>query len=298
MSWYEQAKLAAAGVAASAQVAAASAQASVQKTYADLKAYPTSIQCSGCDKKIDLPPTFFDWRCTNEHENDKQNKTCATCSQPKPKLANPTVTCASCGLHISVPTNNASRMSTEAATNAKKFIVQTAEKTKTQVQHLAAAPETFHCAHCNSLLAVPTGAWSCQTCTTENEETAQKCKQCTQKKSDQKAICGVCRQSTVIPGSNFVDSLRANARDLSKSGTKVYLDMAGKAYVTCTRCNTNVRLPSPATATNTNASSTAAVVPPTEPVAPSGEEAKAPSDLESAQIKQLVCPSCKNQIEA
>lgn len=27
---------------------------------------------------------------------------------------------------------------------------------------MRAAPTTFHCAHCNTLLAVPTGAWACQ----------------------------------------------------------------------------------------------------------------------------------------
>lgn len=40
----------------------------------------------------------------------------------------------------------------------------TAAATKQGVEHLRAAPTTFHCGHCNTLLAVPTGPWACQTC--------------------------------------------------------------------------------------------------------------------------------------
>ena len=151
-------------------------------------------------------------------------------------------------------------------------------------------------AHCNSLLAVPTGPWACQTCTAENAEDAAKCKQCGQKKSDQKAICGVCRQSTVIPTTNFFDGLKATTRDIAKSSTKVYMDVAGKSYVTCSRCGTHVQLKSP------NAAGAASG----GPVAPGGEGSgaegvpggAAPTAAQQAEMKDLVCPSCKNKVES
>ena len=152
-------------------------------------------------------------------------------------------------------------------------------------------------AHCNSLLAVPTGPWACQTCTAENAEDAAKCKQCGQKKSDQKAICGVCRQSTVIPTTNFYDGLKATTRDIAKSSNKVYMDVSGKSYVTCSRCGTHVPLKSP------NAAGAAAG--PVVPAAADGSGAEgapaagaAPTAAQEAEMKDLVCPSCKNKVES
>ncbi len=38
------------------------------------------------------------------------------------------------------------------------------------------------------------GPWACQTCTAQNDEHILKCRSCQQAKTEQKAICGVCRQ--------------------------------------------------------------------------------------------------------
>jgi hypothetical protein len=97
--------------------------------------------------------------------------------------------------------------------------------------------------HCDSLLAVPTGPWSCQTCTTENIENIKSCKQCGQLKSEQKAICGVCRQSTIIPSSNFIDGMKHGVRDLSLSSRKMYYDVTSKRYVNCNKCTNVVVIP-------------------------------------------------------
>lgn len=68
----------------------------------------------------------------------------------------------------------------------------------------------------------------------ENEEAATKCKQCGQKKSDQKAICAICRQSTVIPSSNFSDSLKSGVKNVSQNTKKVYYDVAVRTTLTHT----------------------------------------------------------------
>ena len=223
------------------------------------------------------------------------------CHAPKPKQVNPpSVVCSSCHTATVVPSSNAGKALSEAATSTKKFAVSTTTAAKEQIKYLSSAPETFHCSHCNSLLAVPTGPWACQTCTAENAEAAAKCKQCGQKKSEQKAICGVCRQSTVIPTTNFFDGLKSTTRDLAKSGSKVYLDVAGKSYVTCSRCGSHVQLTAPPAAGVKGGE-----IKPLHPAVagvegiatPPEGQAHAPTAAQQAELKELVCPSCKNKIE-
>ena len=229
---------------------------------------------------------------------------CAVCHAPKPKQVNPpAVVCSSCHSSTIVPSSNAGKALSEAATSTKKFAVSTTSAAKEQIKYLSSAPETFHCSHCNSLLAVPTGPWACQTCTAENAEDAVKCKQCGQKKSEQKAICGVCRQSTVIPTTNFFDGLKSTTRDLAKSGSKVYLDVAGKSYVTCSRCGTHVQLTAPAAPGEKGGEIKALhpAVPSADgaAAAPAGAEGQphVPTAAQQAELKDLICPSCKNKIE-
>ena len=246
----------------------------------------------------------------NQHSNDRNATVCAVCHGPKPKQVNaPAVVCSSCHASTVVPSSNAGKHLSEAATSTKKFAVSTTTAAKEQIKYLSSAPETFHCAHCNSLLAVPTGPWACQTCTAENAEDAVKCKQCTQKKSEQKAICGVCRQSTVIPTTNFFDGLKATTRDLAKSSSKVYMDVAGKSYVTCSRCGTHVQLTSPAAPGEkggeikqqhpaVDAAASAAGAGGGAEGQPHPEGGFAPTAAQQAEMKDLVCPSCKNKIES
>jgi hypothetical protein len=79
-------------------------------------------------------------------------------------------------------------------------------------------------------------------CTGENAEDAKLCSACGQKKSEQKAICGVCRQSTVIPSSNFSDGLSHTVKTASRSSRKVYLDLANKPFITCPKCQHHVEI--------------------------------------------------------
>ena len=243
----------------------------------------------------------------NGHSNDRSASVCQVCNAPKPKVIHaPSVVCSSCHTATVVPTSNATKHLSEAATSTKKFAVSTTTAAKEQIKYLSSAPETFHCSHCNSLLAVPTGPWACQTCTAENAEDAVKCRQCGQKKSEQKAICGVCRQSTVIPTTNFFDGLKATTRDLAKSSSKVYLDVSGKSYVTCARCGQHIPLTAPA-APGVKGGEVKAT-PPTVaggPAVDGGAEGQphpegghAPTAAQQAELKELVCPACKNKVDS
>lgn len=223
--------------------AASAAAASAKKTYEDLKAPPTSVRCTACPTEIQVPPTVFDWVCAGGHVSKRADNQCGECHAQQPaNLPAPTVTCPQCQSVTVVPSTNAAKHAREAAVKTKEFAVATAVSAKQGVAHLRADPDTFHCQHCDALLGVPTGPWACQTCTSENEEGAKTCKQCGQKKSDQKAICGVCRQSTSIPTSNFEDGLKHTFKDLHQSSKKVYFDLAGKPYITCNKCGAHVNV--------------------------------------------------------
>lgn len=296
MSWMDRAKVMASQAAEATKKAVDSAVESTKKTYEELKAPPSHIQCSGCPSQVEVPANLFDWTCPNTHINGRDASVCAQCSAPKPKSAtDPTVVCSQCHAATPVPASNASKHLKESAHNAKVFAAKTSTAAKEQIKYLSSNPETFHCAHCNSLLAVPTGPWACQTCTAENPEDAAKCSKCTQKKSEQKAICGVCRQSTVIPTSNFIDGLKATTRDLAKSGSKIYYDARSLPYVSCARCGHHVPVPVDANAPAAGAAPGAAGVPPA-PVNASAEGAS-PTESQNAAIKELVCPACKNKVQ-
>lgn len=285
-SWLDRAKVMASQAADATKKAAVYAADSAKKTYDELKAPPSSIACSGCPNQVEVPSNIFDWSCLNGHHNTRENSQCVTCNSPKPKTADPVVVCSACHASTPVPATNAGKHLKEAAANSKAFVAKTAAATKDQINYLKSNPETFHCAHCNSLLAVPTGPWACQTCTAENPEDAIKCSKCTQKKSEQKAICGVCRQSTIIPTTNFVDGLKATTRDLAKSSTKIYYDARAVPYVSCSRCGQHVPL---------NENKDGSATPPTSTLPPT--DGSAPTDSQQAQIKNLVCPACKNKVE-
>jgi len=152
----------------------------------------------------------------------------------------------------------------------------------------------------------------CQTCTVENLEEAKQCKQCTQKKTEQKAICGVCSQSTPIPSTNFMDGLVATARDIQQSSRKIYYDVSGKPYLTCGRCSFHVKLPErPAPQAGAGvgagagagagvAEGQASVPPPAADAGGNGAEGQSsppPQYASVAQVNGLICPSCKNPLE-
>lgn len=139
---------------------------------------------------------------------------------------------------------------------------------------------------------------------------------CGQKKSEQKAICGVCRQSTVIPGSNFTDGLKHTVTGLKKGSKKAYLDAAGKPYITCNKCNTNVPVAAssvskhaqPSTPAHAAAEVKGSVPPAAEGAEMAGLHAApggaSPAAAPVAHVQAegtyngeaMVCPSCRNPI--
>lgn len=281
--------------AAATGAAAKSAVQATKAKVADLRAAPTQVRCSACPHEIEVPATAFDWHCAAGHLNRGTAAVCEECKLAPPEgLVGPSVTCPACQVVTVVPASNARKHVRETATKTKEFAVATAVATKQGVAHLRAAPTTFHCAHCNTLLAVPTGPWACQTCTSENEEECETCKQCAQKKAAQKAICGVCRQSTVIPGSNFTDSIKSGVKNVTQGSKKVYFDVAGKPYLTCGKCSAHVSIP------KSHVAETAAAGPAADGEglgsAPSASPASAaPEGVYNGGAIQ--CPSCKNPIE-
>ena len=113
----------------------------------------------------------------------------------------------------------------------------------------------------------------------------------------------MCRQSTVIPTTNFFDGLKATTRDLAKSSSKVYLDVSGKSYTTCARCGTHIALTAPH-APGEKGGEVKQAVPAVVggPVGgaegqPHPEGGAAPTAAQQAELKELVCPSCKNKVE-
>jgi hypothetical protein len=97
------------------------------------------------------------------HVNKRADELCTECRIAQPSnLSDPTVTCPSCQSVTAVPSSNARKHAREAATKTKEFAVQTAVATKAGVEHLRAAPTTFHCqsrrcarpAHCAQLSPV------------------------------------------------------------------------------------------------------------------------------------------------
>lgn len=117
-------------------------------------------------------------------------------------------------------------------------------------------------------------------------------------------LVSVCRQSTVIPSSNFVDGLKHTVKDLSMSSKKVYYDISGKPYLTCGRCSAHVsvdkskvqaRTPSPKAPAADSAGVGSAP-------SPSGPEGGAPAPG-GAGIQQegtysgeaVVCPNVRTQ---
>ena len=285
-------------VTAAVSQASKAAAESAKKTYAEMKAPPSHVRCSACPNEVEVPPTAFDWTCQAGHINKRADELCIECKIAQPSnLPEPTVTCPSCQAVTSVPLSNARKHAREAARNTKEFAVQTAAATKATVEHLRAAPTTFNCAHCNTLLAVPAGPWACQTCTEVNAEDEKQCKQCGQKKTEQKAICGVCRQSTVIPSTNFVNSLKHTVKDVSKSGRKAYYDAAGKPYVTCNKCTFHVPVPANQVSKTGPAAPAANIQ--AEGANPEGGLSSPPPAGEGAAYngESLICPSCKNPLD-
>lgn len=118
----------------------------------------------------------------------------------------------------------------------------------------------------------------------------------------------MCRQSTVIPASNFVDELKHTVKDIGRSGRKAYYDAAGKPYVTCGKCNFHVNVdkasvssPKPADA---DAAAPAAAAPVEGAPAAEGAPESAPAAVPGGAPAEgtyngdnIVCPNCRNPIE-
>lgn len=133
---------------------------SAKATYSDLKSEPISVTCSNCKINVEVPADAFNWRCINGHMNDKSVAACTTCHSAKPsKLPAPLVSCPVCKATTEVPSSNLLKSFKDAGEKTKQFAGSAAASTKATYTHLTSAPETFHCSHCDTLLAVPTGPW-------------------------------------------------------------------------------------------------------------------------------------------
>jgi hypothetical protein len=156
-SWFSKAKSLASTAAAVTSQAVQQGVEQSKKAYAEMKAAPTSIPCASCKANIEVPNNVFDWSCDNKHINNKDASICSTCQLAKPKQTDRTIICGACNASNAVPATNAQKALQNSVESTKKMLANVAETTKQQVNYLRSAPETFHCAHCNSLLAVPTG---------------------------------------------------------------------------------------------------------------------------------------------
>jgi len=236
--------------------AATSVANSAQAAVADLKAPPKTIECSTKDCKviINVPPTLFDWTCTNENckkSNPPSNKVCSDCKTEPPRVMslNPFVTCPKCQAQTIVPSSNASKHIQAAAKKTKEVAIKVKEETKATYHHLKSAPSQFNCEHCFTLLAVPQRAnWKCPRgeCLKENGGDTNVCSGCGVEQElppIAMVMCGACKKPTAVPKTNFANKVKTGAKDVSKSAKKVYYDLAGKDYVVCPRCATPLKLP-------------------------------------------------------
>jgi len=233
-----------------AKAAAKTASDYTKKTYQDLKAPPTSVQCSGCPEQVPVPDTLFDWQCDKKHSNKRGAEKCVECGQDKyapPREEPKTVTCQRCNAVTPVPSTAAERHLKQAAYDTKAGIQKTATMAQESFSKMKSSPEEFHCSVCDNLLFVPKGQWMCQVCAHTNEENDMVCtnaeKQCTQKKSNQKVMCGVCAQPVFVPTSNFFNSLGHAERQMSHSVKKAFYQLTEKPNVDCPRCKKAVLIP-------------------------------------------------------
>jgi hypothetical protein len=111
----------------------------------------------------------------------------------------------------------------------------------------------------------------------------------------------------VIPSSNFSDGLKSSVKDLHQSTRKVYYDIGGKPYLTCSKCNSHVAIeknkisqpqhqPPPQPLQQGQSS----IPPSVEGGAPGGAIASSPASSAPEgqyQGENIVCPNCKNPIE-
>jgi predicted Zn finger-like uncharacterized protein len=152
----------------------------------------------------------------------------------------PSVICPDCNVSTVIPPTVAQMRLQSAPLVTKRFFVETTAKIGASVENMAKPPSEFNCQNCHSLLHVPTGAWVCQTCGATNPEDHALCCRCEQRKSEQQVLCGICRRSTTIPQTNFVNSLSTNFRAFTKTSQKIVYDLSKKAYVTCPRCEAHI----------------------------------------------------------
>jgi len=124
-------------------------------------------------------------------------------------------------------------------TDAKTVVVKTAQTAKKEFETLQEKPAQFNCEHCSTLLAVPAPMpWACASCKTVSQPDAVACSACGLKRPStaQMVLCGVCQKATAVPGSNFMVKVKAGLFDTQKAIKKLYLDVSGKPYILCPRC--------------------------------------------------------------
>jgi len=275
--------------------AAISAKDYTVKTYEELKSAPTTVYCKQCNKEVDIPQDRMSWPCTKEGcgaINPSSNTACGVCNQPaSAERKEPVVACPTCAASIAIPSSNASKK-VGVLTHKTKLIAASASATiQNEWKQQTAAPRTFHCSHCAELLHVP-DVWVCQKCTAQNvrdrdDESKNKvCGSCQHKRgsNDDQVLCGKCQQATVIPSSNFANTLRTETNVLNRSVTKLFHDVTGKPYVVCDCCKTTVPLPKkPAPANEGNAA---------------GNGAAYEQLHDDREPLLLTCPKCNKHLEA
>lgn len=218
---------------------AQSAAATTAQAFEKLKAPPTSVQCSGCAKNVDVPIVLWNWRCAEQHDNGNEDNTCRTCNGARLASPNPIVTCPDCQATTEVPRTYVMEQLRNVPVNTKKAVLEASQSIKKEVADLRAFPKEFKCVHCQTLLGVPQVPWTCTTCQSglRNPPEAEICASCNGSRPRQKVRCGVCQQSTPVPSSNFEKGLRDVSASAQESAKLAYYTVSNTPTLTCTRCS-------------------------------------------------------------
>ena len=252
---------------------------------------PTVMKCSGCATELAIPPSTWQWTCSNGHVNTYGQTACTQCQTGRgPSMSWPAMLCSRCGTMTGVP-----------GSEAESALKGTFASLRSALHGFIDPPRLFHCEHCNTSLVVPQGSWTCQACTRLNTEGSRQCAQCSQTKAAQRVLCGHCHRATAVPDSGMEDIIKSGLASVQRWMGKGSLDLQGKPNVQCPACAHAVALPAhvPAAASTVPA---AAVVPPASAsagsnVAPVSTSALPPPSATPASefSLPLTCEHCHHQ---
>jgi hypothetical protein len=271
-----------------AKKAAAKAAQSVKTTVQELGDVPSSVECPGCEGKVAVPPTIFDWKCgacSEGKTNAGSVKKCpiTACQQPRPEGPTPVVTCGKCQQEVPVPSSNAWKHVNTAKVATVTTATSAKNWTEAKIAELKRVPDHVTCSSCRIELAVPPQVfhWQCAGCGAQHDEkeaTAEKCSACEAPRFAAEGglqppllQCPNCTQITAVPFSN----------------AKKHVNAAGKAtkdaYVSVSTTVSSEYKRLKATPTEFNCSKCAQLL-----VAPVDEAT-------GEVVKRIVCPKCQQE---